>query len=58
MVGIEFRDGEEFVDEIPDAYKSIDVVMADAVDLVTIDHELRQILNLKGTCQPTGQSHF
>jgi len=49
MVGIEFRDGEEFVDEIPDAYKSIDVVMADAVDLVTIDHELRQILNLKGT---------
>lgn len=49
MVGIEFRDGEEFVDEIPDAYKDIDVVMADAVDLVTIQHELRQILNVKGT---------
>jgi tRNA-splicing ligase RtcB (3'-phosphate/5'-hydroxy nucleic acid ligase) len=49
MVGIEFRDGEEFVDEIPDAYKDIDVVMADAVDLVTIEHELRQILNVKGT---------
>lgn len=49
MVGIEFRDGEEFVDEIPDAYKDIDVVMADGVDLVTIEHELRQILNVKGT---------
>lgn len=49
MVGIEFRDGEEFVDEIPDAYKDIDTVMADAVDLVTIEHELRQILNVKGT---------
>lgn len=49
MVGIEFRDGEEFVDEIPDAYKDIDVVMADAVDLVSVEHELRQILNVKGT---------
>lgn len=49
MVGIEFRDGEEFVDEIPDAYKDIDIVMADAVDLVDIEHELRQILNVKGT---------
>ncbi|SNS45083.1 RtcB family protein [Rhodococcoides kyotonense] len=49
MVGIEFRDGEEFVDEIPDAYKDIDVVMEDAVDLVTVEHELRQILNVKGT---------
>ena len=49
MVGIEFRDGEEFVDEIPDAYKDIDIVMADAVDLVEVEHELRQILNVKGT---------
>lgn len=49
MTGIEFRDGEEFVDEIPDAYKDIDVVMADAVDLVEVEHELRQILNVKGT---------
>ena len=48
MTGIEFRDGEEFVDEIPDAYKDIDVVMADAADLVTVEHELRQILNVKG----------
>ncbi|HEY4599169.1 MAG TPA: RtcB domain protein, partial [Corynebacterium sp.] len=32
-----------------DAYKPIDQVMADARDLVEIVHELRQVLNLKGT---------
>ncbi|MCR5977154.1 RtcB family protein [Gordonia jinghuaiqii] len=49
MAGIEYRHGEEWVDEIPDAYKDIDQVMADAVDLVDIEHTLRQILNVKGT---------
>ena len=49
MVGIEYRHGEQWVDEIPDAYKDIDVVMADARDLVEIEHTLRQILNVKGT---------
>jgi tRNA-splicing ligase RtcB (3'-phosphate/5'-hydroxy nucleic acid ligase) len=49
MVGIEYRDSAEFVDEIPDAYKDIDVVMEDARDLVRVVHELRQILNVKGT---------
>ncbi|MFD4295539.1 RtcB family protein [Rhodococcus sp. NPDC058505] len=49
MVGIEYRDSAEFVDEIPDAYKDIDVVMEDARDLVRIVHELRQIMNVKGT---------
>lgn len=49
MQGIEYRHGAEWVDEIPDAYKPIDVVMADAADLVTVDHELRQLLNVKGT---------
>ena len=48
MKGIEYRDLAAFVDEIPDAYKDIDVVMADAADLVTVDHELRQIVNVKG----------
>lgn len=48
MAGIEYRDSAEFVDEIPDAYKDIDVVMADASDLVKVVHELRQILNVKG----------
>ena len=48
MVGIEFRDTDAFLDEIPAAYKDIDVVMADAADLVEVRHTLRQILNVKG----------
>jgi tRNA-splicing ligase RtcB len=49
MRGIEYRHGDEWVDEIPDAYKDIDSVMADAEDLVEVVHELRQVLNVKGT---------
>ncbi|MGF2948978.1 RtcB family protein [Microbacterium alcoholitolerans] len=48
MSGIEFRDTDAFIDEIPQAYKPIDQVMADAADLVTIRHTLRQIVNVKG----------
>ena len=48
MVGIEYRDTDAFIDEIPAAYKDIDQVMADAADLVEIRHTLRQILNVKG----------
>lgn len=48
MVGIEYRPGDEFVDEIPDAYKDIDQVMEDSADLVVVEHSLRQILNVKG----------
>ena len=48
MVGIEFRDTEAFVDEIPAAYKDIDQVMADAADLVEVRHSLRQVVNVKG----------
>ncbi len=49
MVGVEFKDSEAFIDEIPAAYKDIDQVMADAADLVEIRHTLRQIVNVKGT---------
>ena len=35
-------------DEIPEAYKPIDVIMRDAADLVEVRHELRQIVNVKG----------
>jgi tRNA-splicing ligase RtcB len=49
MAGIEFRDTDAFLDEIPAAYKDVDVVMADAADLVEIRHTLRQIVNVKGT---------
>jgi len=48
MEGIEWGRSDAFLDEIPGAYKPIDVVMADAADLVEIKHELRQIVNVKG----------
>lgn len=48
MTGIEYRDTDAFIDEIPAAYKDIDQVMADAVDLVEVRHTLRQIVNVKG----------
>ncbi|MFB9375374.1 RtcB family protein [Kineococcus gynurae] len=48
MRGIEYRDTDAFLDEIPAAYKDIDQVMADAAGLVEIRHTLRQIVNVKG----------
>lgn len=48
MEGIEYRKTDAFIDEIPDAYKNIDVVMEDAKELVRIDHTLRQLVNVKG----------
>lgn len=48
MTGIEYRHGEAWVDEIPDAYKDIDTVMADACELVEVVTELRQVMNVKG----------
>jgi len=48
MTGIEYRDTDAFLDEIPGAYKDIDRVMQDAADLVRIRHTLRQIVNVKG----------
>lgn len=48
MAGIEYRDTDAFVDEIPDAYKPIDQVMEDAADLVDVRHVLHQLVNVKG----------
>ena len=48
MGDIEYRDTSAFIDEIPAAYKDIDVVMADAADLVEVRHTLRQLVNVKG----------
>jgi len=48
MDGIEYRDTDAFIDEIPAAYKPIDQVMADAAELVSIRHTLRQLVNVKG----------
>ena len=48
MQGIEYRDTDAFLDEIPAAYKDIDQVMADAAGLVEVRHTLRQLVNVKG----------
>ena len=48
MAGIEWRKTPAVLDEIPAAYKDIDVVMEDAKDLVEVRHTLRQIVNVKG----------
>lgn len=48
MQGIEWSHDDAFLDEIPAAYKPIDVVMADAADLVEVRHTLRQLVNVKG----------
>jgi tRNA-splicing ligase RtcB len=48
MGDIEYRDTDAFLDEIPAAYRDIDVVMEDAKDLVEGRHVLRQIVNVKG----------
>ncbi len=48
MAGIEWRRTDAFLDEHPLAYKDIDVVMADAADLVEVRHTLRQFVNVKG----------
>ncbi|GAA4138045.1 RtcB family protein [Leifsonia shinshuensis] len=48
MTGIEFRDTDAFLDEIPQAYKPIDQVMTDAAELVEVRHTLCQLVNVKG----------
>jgi tRNA-splicing ligase RtcB (3'-phosphate/5'-hydroxy nucleic acid ligase) len=48
MGDIEYRRTDAFLDEIPGAYKDIDVVMRDAADMVEVRHVLRQIVNVKG----------
>lgn len=48
MAGIEYRHGEAWIDEIPDAYKPVEQVIADAAPLIEVCHELRQVLNCKG----------
>ena len=48
MSGIAWGHSDAFLDEHPDAYKDVDVVMADAADLVEVRHTLRQVVNVKG----------
>ncbi len=48
MEGIEARRSEAFLDELPGAYKDIDLVMEQSKELVDIVHTFRQIVNVKG----------
>jgi tRNA-splicing ligase RtcB len=48
MAGIAWGNSNAFLDEHPQAYKPIEVVMRDARDLVEVVHELRQIVNVTG----------
>lgn len=48
--GVEWNEAKAltFLDECPDAYKDVDVVMEDAKSLVEIKHTLRALINVKG----------
>jgi tRNA-splicing ligase RtcB (3'-phosphate/5'-hydroxy nucleic acid ligase) len=46
--GIECRKDHGVLDEIPKAYKDIDLVMKQQKDLVEVVHSLHQVLNIKG----------
>lgn len=46
--GVDCRKDKGVLDEIPQAYKDIDEVMAQQADLVEIQHKLRQVLCVKG----------
>ncbi len=46
--GVECRKDSGVIDEIPGAYKDIDVVMANQTDLVEVVHTLKQVLCVKG----------
>ena len=48
MSGIEYRHEKGLLDEIPGAYKDIDQVMEYSRELVTIEHTLTQLINVKG----------
>jgi tRNA-splicing ligase RtcB len=46
--GVECRKDAEVLDELPSAYKDIDVVMENQKDLVEVIHTLKQVICVKG----------
>jgi len=48
------EEAEALLDEHPEAYKPLDVVMRDQADLVEIEHELHAIANYKGAERQRG----
>jgi len=53
--GIECDKGDGVLDETPGAYKPIDAVMAAQEGLVSVVHELHQVLNVKGEEDSNGR---
>lgn len=48
MEGKEWRKTDAFIDELPQAYKDIDLVMENAKELVRIEHVFNAVINVKG----------
>ena len=48
MGDVEYHHRKSLLDEHPDAYKDIDIVMDNQSDLVEVVHELKQIVSIKG----------
>ena len=48
MTGIACRVRPSLLDEHPDSYKDVDMVIDRSRDLVRVEHTLRQVLNIKG----------
>jgi tRNA-splicing ligase RtcB len=46
--GVECRKDSDVIDEIPSAYKDLDLVMANQTDLVEVVHTLKAVLCVKG----------
>lgn len=46
--GVECRKDSSVLDELPSAYKDIDEVMANQIDLVEVVHTLKQVMCVKG----------
>jgi tRNA-splicing ligase RtcB len=46
--GVECRKDGGVIDEIPGAYKDIDAVMANQIDLAEVVHTLKQVVCVKG----------
>jgi tRNA-splicing ligase RtcB len=45
---VECRKDKGVMDEIPEAYKDIDAVMANQSELVEVVHTLKQVMCIKG----------
>lgn len=49
LAGVEVNRTESVLDELPSAYKDVDVVIEQSKDLVDVVHTFRQVVNVKGS---------